>query len=370
MNALNLGERHKASGLLSELGRRSEALKDADFLLILKHCARLPDPLFALEIWKLIEEKKIGIHGKCYFYAIRALCKGGFVKEAFSLIRWVQDKPEIYPLLPVYNTFLSSCVQTSSFAFAYDCLNLMERHMVGKNEITYTELLKLAVLQQNLSAVHEIWKDCTKYYSLSMISLRKFVWSFARLKDLESAYKTLHYMVSLACQGNLIITKTAEGKLFNSRLDVPIPSNGDSVSKRYGKDNKILPNPFKYQEAAEMQTSNSDCNLSADTESQGRYVVRASLPAKVVDMPVKKILRWSFNDVIHACANLGNYILAEQLMSQMHDLGLEPSYCTYDGFLRAVLAERRFHEGMEVVGSANFSKYHIWSVFLNINGHE
>lgn len=142
VNALNLGERHKASGLLSELGRRSEALKDADFLLILKHCARLPDPLFALEIWKLIEEKKIGIHGKCYFYAIRALCKGGFVKEAFSLIRWVQDKPEIYPLLPVYNTFLSSCVQTSSFAFAYDCLNLMERHMVGKNEITYTELLK------------------------------------------------------------------------------------------------------------------------------------------------------------------------------------------------------------------------------------
>lgn len=150
-----------------------------------------------------------------------------------------------------------------------------------------------------------------------MISLRKFVWSFARLKDLESAYATLHYMVDLAYQGNLVITKTAEGKLFNSRLDVPIPSNGDSIMKRCSKDNRIMPNPFNYQGAAEMQTSNSDCNLSADMESHGSYMVGASLLTKVVDMHVKKILRWSFNDVIQACAKLGNYILAEQLMSQV-----------------------------------------------------
>lgn len=78
-----------------------------------------------------------------------------------------------------------------------------------------------------------------------------------------------------------------------------------------------MPNPFKYQEVVEMQTSNSDCNLSADMESRGRYMVGASFPTKVVDMHVKKILRWSFNDVIHACANLGNYILAEQLISQV-----------------------------------------------------
>lgn len=50
VNALRFGERHKASGLLSELGRRSEPLKDADFLLILKDCARLPDPLVCLRV--------------------------------------------------------------------------------------------------------------------------------------------------------------------------------------------------------------------------------------------------------------------------------------------------------------------------------
>lgn len=63
--------------------------------------------------------------------------------QAFSLMCLVQDNPGVYPLLPVYNNFLSSCVQTSSLAFANDCLNLMEHQMVGKSEITYAELLKV-----------------------------------------------------------------------------------------------------------------------------------------------------------------------------------------------------------------------------------
>lgn len=32
-----------------------------------------------------MEEKKIGIRGKCFFYAFRALCKGGYVKEVAML---------------------------------------------------------------------------------------------------------------------------------------------------------------------------------------------------------------------------------------------------------------------------------------------
>lgn len=43
-----MGERSKAASLLSELGYGSEALRASDFLLILKDCARLPDPLVSL----------------------------------------------------------------------------------------------------------------------------------------------------------------------------------------------------------------------------------------------------------------------------------------------------------------------------------
>lgn len=35
--------------------------------------------------------------------------------------------------------------------------------------------------------------------------------------------------------------------------------------------------------------------------------------------------------------------------SQMQILGLEPSSRTYDGYIRALVSKKTFHEGMEVV---------------------
>lgn len=32
-----------------------------------------------------MEEKEIEVHGKCYFYTFRALCKGGYLKEVTML---------------------------------------------------------------------------------------------------------------------------------------------------------------------------------------------------------------------------------------------------------------------------------------------
>ncbi|KAF5955470.1 hypothetical protein HYC85_008326 [Camellia sinensis] len=64
---------------------------------------------------------------------------------------------------------------------------------------------------------------------------------------------------------------------------------------------------------------------------------------------VMKVLRWSFNDVIHACAQTLNCRLAEQLILQMWNLGMEPSCSTYDGFIRAVVFERGFHDGIELL---------------------
>ncbi|KAL3505482.1 hypothetical protein ACH5RR_035323 [Cinchona calisaya] len=351
VDSLRSGERSKASSLLSLLGNTAEAavLNANDFLFILQHCARLPDPLFALETWKLMEDKEIYIGGKCYFYTIRALCKGGYLREAFNLMSLLQENPAIYPLLPVYNNFLGACVQTHTTNYANDCLDLMEHQKVGKNEITYSQLIKLAVLQQNLPAVHEIWKECVKYYSINIISLRKFIWSFARLRDLDSAYVTLQYMVHMAFQGNFVITRSAEGKLSDSRLDIPIPSNGNLSVKSCGKDNGIAPSLSEYLDKMYINTNNGKRDFKFDMETHGVSMVNRSMPVKHVLLPVMKLLRWSFNDVIHACANMQNCTLAEQLMSQMQILGLEPSCSTYDGFLRAVVAGRGFYDGMQVL---------------------
>lgn len=44
--------------------------------------------------------------------------------------------------LDAYNYFLRACVVVQSELYA-DCLDLMERRLVGKNEATYLELLEV-----------------------------------------------------------------------------------------------------------------------------------------------------------------------------------------------------------------------------------
>ena len=85
---------------------------------------------------------------------------------------------------------------------------------------------------------HLIWKEYMTYYSLSIFSLRKFIWSFTRLGDLESAYVALQHMVVLVFNGNIFINRSADGKLYSSRLDISLPRNSDVVLKRFMDENE------------------------------------------------------------------------------------------------------------------------------------
>lgn len=175
---------------------------------------------------------------------------------------------------------------------------------------------QLAVLEHDLHAVHKIWKDCIKYYTLSIITLRKFVWSFTKLGDLESAYATLQRMVAVAFRGNLNISRTAEGKLYNLRLDVPIPCRAELTWKRYNKvDDISLSSDFEYHKEEDLTKSEQRFELDKKIEEVGSSGV--NFPQRLLSVPVMKVLRWSFSDVIHTCAVMQNVMLAEQLMSQV-----------------------------------------------------
>ncbi|KAJ8538174.1 hypothetical protein K7X08_014714 [Anisodus acutangulus] len=330
VDALVSGERSRAFSLLYEFSLGNNKLSANDFASILQSCARLPDPLFVMETWKIMEEKEINISGKCYSLAVRALCKGGYLKEALCLMSIMGENPNCYSMLPIYNNFLAACYETQTVDYANECMDLMEHQMVGKNEITYTQLLKLAVLQQNLSAVHEIWKECSKFYSVSIIFLRKFIWSFTELRDLKSAYTALQHMVRLAFRENSYISRTAEGRFCDLRLDIPAPSTGKQS--------------FIY---VSLDTEGSS---NFDMERQGLGAMDIiSTEKKTLSVSVMKLLRWSFNDVMHACAKVQNCDLAEQLMLQMQTLGLQPSGSTYDGFIRAVVTTRGYSDGVEAL---------------------
>lgn len=81
INALYLGERNRASYLLSEIAGRSDILGADSFKYILHYCAKSPDPLFAMETWGIMEEKKVTLRRTCCFRVVESLCKGGYIKE-------------------------------------------------------------------------------------------------------------------------------------------------------------------------------------------------------------------------------------------------------------------------------------------------
>ncbi|XP_061959942.1 pentatricopeptide repeat-containing protein At1g76280 isoform X3 [Populus nigra] len=384
VSALHMGERSRASALLLELGQEKKSLKPHNFVPILQYCARSPDPLLVLETWQIMEEKKVGLDSKCYLLMIRALCKGGYLEEASNMIDFIGERHGIYPTLPVYNTFLGACSDTSRADYADQCLQLMERRMMGKDEVTYIMLLKLAVSQQNLSAVYEIWKDYIKHFSPSILTLQKFIWSFTRLRDLKSAYEKLQHMVVLAIRGNTFVQTSSRGQLYPSRLNIPIHPNYELGLQKFDlKDNEqsvpLSANApaCNIQECDNEQSVPSTANAPAcnvqECDNEQSVPSTANAPAcniqecvtldmgnKEVEsagqvgldkhkiMPFSRILRWSFNDVIHACAQAKKPGLAKQLMLQMENIGLLPSSHTYNGFARAV-SKRHFRKGMEVL---------------------
>ncbi|KAE8646171.1 pentatricopeptide repeat-containing protein At1g76280 isoform X1 [Cucumis sativus] len=340
VNALRLGDRSRASNLLMVLGQEKFSLTADNFVRILSYCAKSPDPLFVMETWKIMEERGIFLNNTCSLLMIEALCKGGYLDEAFGLINFLAESHVMFPALPAYNCFLRACAIRQSMVHASQCLDLMDHKMVGKNEATYSELLKLAVCQKNLSSVHEIWRDFVKNYSPSVSSLRKFIWSYARMGDVKSAYTALQKMVTL--------NNGAAGRKLQS-LDIPIPSRTELYRYNFNFEEKEPSiDEFFYKK---MVPWNGDVGgISVSGIKCGEVETGPlTVPNNHKSSFVRKVLRWSSNDVMRACSLAGNCGLAEQLMQQMHKLGLQPSSHTFDGFVRSVVSERGFSAGMEIL---------------------
>uniref|UniRef100_A0A2P2JBY2 Pentatricopeptide repeat-containing protein At1g76280 isoform X1 n=2 Tax=Rhizophora mucronata TaxID=61149 RepID=A0A2P2JBY2_RHIMU len=346
IDVLRLGDRGKASSLLLDLSHRNFLpMKADDFLEILQCCAALPDALFAMEIWKFMLDKDISPNETCHLLMTRALCNGGYLEEATNMINMIGESHGIYDSLPMYNSLLRACLKMQSIDHANQCLDLMEQRMVGKDEVTYLELLKLARQQKNLCAVSEIWKDYVKHYSPTLVSLQDFIWSFARLGDLKSAYELLQHMVASAICGNISIRRTQKGWSHSSRLDIPVPANDELGLKKFD---------FKESEqliASEANFCPSNAKQIINLHIGNREVENVGtmgLP-KLPSKPAMEFLLKSFSILLQGCAQTKNCELAEQLMFQLKKVGLPPSSYAYDGFLRAIVAKRGFRAGMEVL---------------------
>lgn len=208
--------------------------------------------------------------------------------------------------------------------------------------------------------------------------LRKFIWSFSKLGDLESAYAALQHVLVLARQGRASFKVSSTGKYQSSALDIPIPAK----EKLQGKMDAMTSLVFKVNpeinvaiteaslDGSNMQRCNDiknpevekyfeshfcsntiDAFLSETTDgkllnmlNKGKIISEApemfdgvaqnnpnsrqddlsELSTEkmkqgplILSRPLMNLLRWSFNDMIHACAHSNNYQLAERLFLQV-----------------------------------------------------
>uniref|UniRef100_A0A0D9XER6 Pentacotripeptide-repeat region of PRORP domain-containing protein n=1 Tax=Leersia perrieri TaxID=77586 RepID=A0A0D9XER6_9ORYZ len=303
---------------------------------------------FVMEALELMEENAVHMSQRVCRSAIQALSKGGYTKEAIHWLILLVEKENSCSSLPIFNTFLSGCGSNMKQSDIEWCLEKMETSLLGKSEKTYCELLK-----RNLSAVYDIWKDCTRYYSPSIMLQREFVRALTTLEDLRSAYRVLQHMVVLAGRRTDHLRGSSERRYQRSRLDIPILALTElqDLKIQLGK----VEESEKYPIDAQSELSQEE-NLSLENSQLKGYAEFISIGDNLSDKfdldngrMTKKFLRWSFNDIIHMCVQLNNCQIAEQLFLEMQKLGLQPSKFTYDGFIKAVMAGKGVSYAIKVI---------------------
>lgn len=214
--------------------------------------------------------------------------------------------------------------------------------------------------------------------------LRKFIWCYAKLGDLDSGNAALKHLLVLARQGSASLSISGTGNYQSSAVDIPIPTKEKSYEKRFSLDNlsslTFEGNPEKNEGPVEVSMDESsmghhsimkNLELKKSFESQSKLNIIDALLLKIngntffnelgkgrcipvahtiydgavqidssnfqvkqedfselssgkmkqglemTSCPLKNLLRWSFNDMIHACAQSNNYQMAEQLFLQV-----------------------------------------------------
>lgn len=221
--ALRSGDKKMAINLMKYLGSVGDCLAIDDLMSLLEYCSKAPDPQFAVELWRFMEEKKLNIGQSGYLYILCALCKGGYLDEALNLVMLLGENTCTKPGLSMYNIFLNGCSQYHSLVHANKCLELMESKSTGKSEITYTELLKLSGHRQNISTVKQVWREHNKFYSPNILSFRKLIQSLCRMRASAEAYEALQKMVTVVSKGKSTLQISKNGQFCVSKMDIPVP---------------------------------------------------------------------------------------------------------------------------------------------------
>ena len=205
------------------------------------------------------------------------------------------------------------------------------------------------MLQGNLPAAYDIWKDCFRYYSPNIITQMRLIRALTALGDLQSAYHILQHMVALAARSSDYLRVSSKRRYQSSRLDIPVPALNefedltlpscqgklatgehlvDAQPELFEEKTRsglhsisytihyisVVIIPMRYIKLILFQLCSGN-NLSYKVGVDGVANTLKSAPSAV-----KQILRWAFNDVLHACVQFNNCQLAEHLFTEVTNI--------------------------------------------------
>jgi hypothetical protein len=130
------------------------------------------------------------------------------------------------------------------------------------------------VLQQNLPAVYDIWKDCSRYYSPSIITQRRILRALIAFGDLQSAYHILQHMVASAAQRSEHLRLSSKRRYQSSRFDIPVLALNES------EDIKLLPDFSLQPSQGKLATGINSANFKPELLFAGLVCIACSIPMK------------------------------------------------------------------------------------------
>lgn len=340
-----------ATGLLPQMAAQERPPTVVYCNYLLNSCARARNPTMAKEVYRFMKRNGLKMDAISYGCFLRTLSRSGLLHEALELLEVLaQSKEEdVKANIIMYNTVLNGCGLAKSKAHTDRCLQLMEKHGVHKDEMSYVELIKLSGLLRDSKTALHWWNELIKNGSPSPSSRCTLIVALCRANALPEALQALQEMSHVLSDNrpfHLLPGKKRRPSTVEASDPLPVSlavGNKDSpleletdMPREDGQISKVQEE--EEERDGDSGSQNDGHNIKKNVEGFHHWEVR-------------KEMQDAYNALINAAGQAGKYKLAESLFSEMRSLGLRLSIYTFNALLRAVVEGRGIEHALRVVRS-------------------
>ncbi|CAM6021835.1 unnamed protein product [Sphagnum balticum] len=341
-----------ATGLLPQMAAQERPPTVVYCNYLLNSCARARNPTMAKEVYRFMKRNGLKMDAISYGCFLRTLSRSGLLHEALELLEVLaQSKEEdVKANIIMYNTVLNGCGLAKSKAHTDRCLQLMEKHGVHKDEMSYVELIKLSGLLRDSKTALHWWNELIKNGSPSPSSRCTLIVALCRANALPEALQALQEMSHVLSDNrpfHLLPGKKRRPSTVEASDPLPVSlavGNKDSplevetdMPRGEGQTSKVEEEEEEERDG-DSGSQNDGHNIKKNVEGFHHWEVR-------------KEMQDAYNALINAAGQAGKYKLAESLFSEMRSLGLRLSIYTFNALLRAVVEGRGIEHALRVVRS-------------------